>query len=317
MLLRGTKRQLRHNATRSLQPLVEQLQLPWLCPALHNDIGRSQWKRRTATTSIERQSTTLSQSLPSRPQSPSIRSGISKGRTYAAHATQTDHLNHATLGDDFIPFEPESGLQSNISNPISWQIQSNTNSDLPFINPSSPLVIPDSLRMGHRKFRTAHGIGGSLEDIHLVLRACLQLGQLERASVMVRRLGEIYNSDSNELLDAHNAYLGRIVDKLAISEDQTLPEQMNRWLEVEMNGKGIAPDQITFALAIRATFYCFNEKWVERSVRRIMDMADQYGIYVDVRNAALAQLTREEAVRFIKVKRMTFMDMIEQKLINV
>ena len=150
-------------------------------------------------------------------------------------------------------------------------------------------------------------MGGSLDDIHLVLKACLQLGQLERASVMVRRLGDIYRSDTTELLDAHNAYLGRIVDKLAISEDQTLLDHMNRWLEVEMKGKGISPDEITFAMVIRATFYCMNEKWVERSVRRLMDMADQYGIYIEARSAALAQLTHEEAMRFVKV-RMCFMN---------
>lgn len=303
MLLRGTKRRLRVDAARSLQPVVEQLQFPWLCPALHTDIVRWQWKRRTAT-SVDRKPISLPQTPLSRPQSPLVKPGIAGGRTYAAHATQTDYFNHAaaTLGEDFIPFESESALQSKLSNPISWQRQSNSLSDLPLINPSSPLVIADTLRMGQRNFRSSRGVGGSLDDIHLVLTACLQLGQLERASVMVRRLGEIYRADSNELLDAHNAYLGRIVDKLAISEDQTLLDHMNRWLEVEMKGKGISPDEITFAMVIRATFYCINEKWVERSVRRLMDMADQYGIYIEVRNAALAQLTHQEAVKFIEVK---------------
>ena len=118
---------------------------------------------------------------------------------------------------------------------------------------------------------------------------------------MVRRLGEIYRADSPELLDAHNAYLGGIVDKIGVCEDQTLLDHMNRWFEVEMRGKGLSPDEMTFAMMVRATFYCVNEKWVERATRRFMDTAKQYGIYLEAREAALSQLTNEEAIRFAEV----------------
>jgi DNA-directed RNA polymerase, mitochondrial len=292
MLLRGSRRSIRRDAARGLKPLFDQLQCPWLCPALHNDL-LSKHKARTTTTSTDRRAS----SLPTTP--------LSRTKTSLIRTPQERGLASATSSDYFQTDHHQPWSVSLSDYPQQWKGSNwgadNIFAELPPIDPSAPLIISDSTRMAPRAFTSRGGIGGDVEDIHRILHACLQLGQIDRASATVRRLGDIYKLDSIELLDAHNAFLGGMIAKLIISKDQSLLAQIQRWFEVEMRYKGIVPNETTIALMIQASFYDANEARIGRSVRRYLALAMEYDIYDETRAATLSRLTYEEAIRLTRV----------------
>lgn len=280
MIIRGSRQKLRPTA-RSLQPLFDQLQFPWLCPALHNDFLRQQKVRRT-TTSIERRTSSVPPSPPTRPPLSARLKSATSTRGFA-FAVSGDPIRE---DDQHIPF----AFSSN-----SGQVE------LPHFDPGAPLIIQDSLTLAPRTFRAVGGIGGDIADLHRILQACLQLGQVDRASATVKRLSNIYKSDSQEAIDVHNTYLGGIAAQLIITRDLSLLQHLHKWFEVEMRGRNIDPDGTTIALMIQASFQDENDKKIARTVRRYLQIAKNYDIYHEALEASLARLTDQEAARLTQV----------------
>ncbi|KAI4145490.1 MAG: hypothetical protein LQ340_006258 [Diploschistes diacapsis] len=276
MIIRGTRQKLRRDVARGLRPLFDQLQCPWLCPALNNDFSGRQRIRRTAT-SVERRPSPVPPSVTAANRPPD--------RGFAYAATQ-----EPVYQDDYIPWEANTSLDGEHQHKFSWTSEKSA-SNLPHFDPSTPLIIPNTLQLAPRTFRHIDGIGGEVGDIHRILQACLQLGQLDRASATVRRLNDIYKADSVELLEAHNAYFAGIIAKIVISNDQLLLAHMHKWFEVEIRGKGIHPNEVTIALMIQASFHDYNEKKTARTIRRYLAIARDYEIYDAVLAAIYARLS--------------------------
>ena len=262
MIIRGSRQKLRRDAGRSLQPLFDQLQCPWLCPALHIDTLRQRKVRRT-TNYADRRPSSLS---------PSFAAGNRTPDRSFAQVAVSDHVPP----DPFLPIV--SSTNSSSGDAFAWSAEG-TSSDLPHFDPSAPLVLPNSLHTTPRLFRHVDGIGGDVNDIYRILIACLQLGQLDQATATVRRLSNIYKPQSQEMLAVHNAYLAGIVPKIVITKDLTLLARMNKWFEVEMRAKGTNPDGTTIALMVQASFFEDNEKKIGRTIRRYLALAREYGVF--------------------------------------
>ncbi|MCJ1331785.1 DNA-directed RNA polymerase [Thelotrema lepadinum] len=284
MIIRSSRQGLRRDASRSLQPLFDQLQCPWLCPALHNDFLRRQKVRRTAT-SVDRRTP------PVAPFTAGNRSQ-ERGFAYAAAAEPGQ--------DDYLPWDtPSNSSNNSVGRDFTWNSQ-RPFSGLSAFDPAATLVIPDSLKLAPRNFRYVNGIGGEVGDIHRILQACLQLGQLDRAAATVRRLNDIYKPDSLELLEAHNAYFAGILVNIRTTKNQGLLNHMHKWFEVEMRGNGVKPNETTIALVIQTSFHDFNEKKIARTVRRYLAIAKELDIY-DLTMGTL--YTRMSDAEFIQMTR--------------
>ena len=275
MIIRGTRQKLHRNAARGLQPLFDQLQFPWLCPALYND-SRQQKLRRSAT-SIERKHN---------PRLPPVTAGSRISDRGYAHAAPSESF----VQDDYVPWDAPPPPSDQLTDDFPFLAHRSV-SELPQFDPSTPLVLPDSLQLAPRNFRHIDGIGGEISDIHRVLHACLQVGQLDRASTTVRRLNTIYKADSPELVEAHNAYLSGLVAKLVNTRDQELLRQLHKWFEVEMRGIGVRPSATTIALMLQGSLQDDNEKKVGRTVRRLFAIAEDYEIYDAVLDAVFTRLS--------------------------
>ena len=284
MIIRGSRQKLRRDGARRLQPLVDQLQCPWLCPALHNDNLTLRKVRRTTTYADRRPS-----SLP--PRAPSGNRTANRGLAYAA---SLDHFSQ----DDYLPWDASLPQVSKAQESVPWASGRST-SDLPQFDPSTPLVIPES-HVAPRNFRHVEGIGGDIHDIHRILQACLQLGQLDRASATIRRLNDIYKPESAELLDAHNAYCAGIVSKIIITKDPSLLGHLHKWFEVEMRARGIHPNEITIALMVQASFYEYNEKKIGRTIRRYLALSRDYRIYDAAIQAIYTRLSDSEFLQMTR-----------------
>ena len=294
MIIRSARRKVHHHPPQSLQSFVNQLQLPWLCPAF-NGHSRHQQRSRQVATLVEHQYS----NIPGFTAQKSYRSSPIRpipSRRGFAYAASTER----NAQDDYLPWDTATHTPQTSSLP-SW-LPGSTQSDLPKFDPSNPIIIPDSMRLAPRRFRFDSGVGGEIADIHQILQACLQVGQLDRASTTVRRLNSIYKLDSSELINAHNAYISAVVAKVIITKDQELLRHLHKWFEVDLRGIGIRPNATTFALMVQATLNDSNERKVGRTVRRYLALSKDTEIYDEARTAILTQLSDRDASKVTRVR---------------
>ena len=158
-----------------------------------------------------------------------------------------------------------------------------------------------SLTPSPRLFRHINGIGGDVSEIVRTLHACLTVGRLERAAATMRRLNSIFKPDAAELVKIHNDYIRILVNQLIQSKDQNLLKQIQRWFEVDMRGKGVPPDDTTYALMIRAAFQEANELKIDRTIRRYIGLADEAGFRDRAMETTLNTLNSQEIGRVTRV----------------
>ncbi|KAL9126655.1 MAG: hypothetical protein Q9217_004331 [Psora testacea] len=147
----------------------------------------------------------------------------------------------------------------------------------PLVLDYTPVTVPD-------KFRSVDAISGDLNEIHQTLHACLQVGRLERAAALVRRLNQIYKPDAPGLLAAHKDYLREVTLRIIRTKDTDLLKHLLNWFEVEMRRRGVPQDASTFALVIQASLQDPHERRSARTIRRYFNLAREAGVENETRD---------------------------------
>ena len=293
MIIRASRPILPLKSPRSLQPAFEQLQFPWLCPAL---LGNSVWRSsRPTTTATKRKlihgqrSTNLTNRRP-------VTKAQRRGFAYATG------LGNSTLNDNYVPFDNSGALHAS-QDPSRYPWSGRVDlSEIPSFDPTSPLIIHDSMRQAPRRYRVTNGgIGGELSEIHQTLQACLRVGRFERAAATVRRLTAIYKLDAPELIDAHNDYLASAIERVVECKDQALLRHVQRWFEVEIRASGIPPNPRTYGLMLRASFQESNQLKIDRTIRRYIALAEHADLRDEALSTALNTLNSQEIGRVTRV----------------
>ena len=298
MIVRAAGRKPLHDASKALLPAFEQIHLPWLCPALLGRPTHHQPRRSSATVADKRLGAPSSLSPQrGRKTATPLRHPSSRGFAYAA----VD--DHGFNADHYIPFENPSTESG--SHQQSWLRPDPLS--LPDFNPSSPIHIDDSLIPSPRLFRHINGIGGEVTEMQRTLQACLTVGRFQRAVTTMRRLNQIFKPDAPELVKIHNDYIRVLVNRVIKTKDQDLLKQIQRWFEVDMRGKGVPPDDTTYALMIRAAFQEANDLKIDRTIRRYIGLAEEAGLCDRAMEATLNILNSQEIGRVTRVcKRISY-----------
>lgn len=269
MLARASKRSLPQDAYRQSLACLEGLQLPFLCPALYQQSSHS--RRSSSITHARSKRRQISDHSHIRAPKQSVSEGSSHNRGLASAATS----QHIPQQDIYVPWEESTS--TGYSFPHAFSGQSVT--AFPALDPSSsPIVLKDSLQTHPKKFRvTKDAISGNVNEIHQTLHACLQVGRLERAAALVRRLNEIYKPDAPGLVSAHNDYVSELSHRIVQSKDQELLQHLQRWFEVDLVGAGVQPDEAIYAMMVRASLQRTDGK-KNRTVRRYLNLAKEAGV---------------------------------------
>ncbi|MCJ1378551.1 DNA-directed RNA polymerase [Xylographa soralifera] len=301
MIIRASRPILPLNSPRSLQPAFEQLQFPWLCPAL---LGYAARRSGRPTTTVTKRRPICGQRTALPTSRGPVTSPTKAQRRGFAYATGYDT---STLNDDYVPFDNSgSPYTPQIPSQYPWSGRANL-AELPSFDPTAPLIIHDSLRQAPRRFRVGNdGIGGELSEIHQTLQACLRVGRFERAAATVRRLTAIYKLDAPELISAHNDYLASAIERIVETKDQALLRHVQRWFEVEIRALGIPPNPRTYGLMLRASFQESNQLKIDRTIRRYIALAEQADLRDEALSTALNTLNSQEIGRVTRVCPTTF-----------
>jgi DNA-directed RNA polymerase len=262
MLVRAARRKVRPKAIRS-RFAYEQLYLPWLCPG-HNQ-----------THSHGRRSITVDAGS----QSPSLRKrrNSKDGSSLPSRRALATAVGYRPLDD--IPFE---NLNSMLPPPPPRDTRGDygDTNRLSSLKPfeTSPLYLGGSLATAPQKYRIGKlGVGGALSDIESVFEACLQVGRIERAGNILRRIAKIDNMRMDLLVSYHNRYLRAALEQIMMNPAASDIQDLHKWFELEIRLKGVMHNTSTLAYMVKASLRSPAQRR-ERLVRRYMDMLDEDGV---------------------------------------
>lgn len=293
MFVRASRLKLNHNARQQLYQSPTDLYLPWLCPALFN--SEQPQHRFHSTLTHSRPSKKSNPAFPSlKPSSPSVRT--SRG---LASATSFDLISPS---NGYIPFEDQDAHGQPPKNfPSRWSEAAEHPQAAP-LGAGTPLIIKDSLATKTPRFRSFDAITGEPHDIISTMKACVHVGRFKRAAALMQRANTLYKPDAPALLAAHNEYIREIAWKVVTGRDQHLLDNLQKWFEVEMRGRGVVPDANTYAFLIQAVLQDISISRSNRSLRRYMHLANEAGVRDELMNALLAVLSEQDFGRVTRVR---------------
>lgn len=263
MLARASRRSLQHDAYKQASATVEGIHLPFLCPALYTHPRHS--RRRSSTISAHSKSGLKD----------SRASAVSKPPPHRRHLASAATADYRTQGEYHVPFDL--GSVSGYNYQPRFHAQS-ISALRPFDPSSSPIIINDTLSTHPKTFRAKDAITGNLNEIHQNLHACLQVGRLERAAALMRRLNQIYKPTAPGLLAAHHEYVKEVSYRISQTNDQHLLHHLQRWFIVDFKEAGVVPDAEIYAWMIQASLQTSGTR-KHRTVRRYVNLAKETNVY--------------------------------------
>lgn len=295
MIAGGSTPRLPPASQQLLQASYQTLYLPWLCPALHTATLR----QRHTFTPLQNQAPwetcgrTIIQPNRARCHYHSARRGLAS----AAVATPV------SVANDYVPFETASNAYPDQQSD-SWS--SKSSDPLWVFDPKAPMIL-DSPQVAtiSASFRAHKGVSGELSEIHQTLHACLQVGRLDRAVALIKRLGKIYKPDAPGLLAAHNDYLRELVYRAGEPHDKALLKDVRKWFEVDMRRGRVPPNATTYALMVQASLREPDASGVGTSARRYLDMAEEEGCLDEVTAMITSLLHKDELEMLSKVSNLS------------
>ena len=262
MLTRAARRR---QTLRYLQHVADNLQLPFLCPA----VVQSHVTHRQHTSIAPRHST-------SKIRAPGIPAAQSRQLASAAPIPDSFDRN-----DDFTP----SSLYSPQDIPIAER-RVPRSSAVPPWDLSTLLRIDNTTAPPPEQLNTNQVIGNDIRgnsiEVERNLEACLHLRKWHRAFANLRQLGVLYHGDQERIRYHYNRTLAHMVDDLIESRSSENEDKITQWIERDMKRAGLEPNAYTLALVIKAALSSPGRSKRERTVRRYWDMAKSYDLQAEV-----------------------------------
>jgi DNA-directed RNA polymerase len=145
-------------------------------------------------------------------------------------------------------------------------------------DPKSPLVVRETLSGAAPTLRgTGYGNGGDPLELHQNLYACLRVGRIDRATMILKRLVSLYMPSAPEMVDAHNIFLQTLFELAQQDPQSDSMHQIEQWFANNMLRIGIQPDAHTFVTLLRAALNFTEGAAQEAALRHYLDMANESG----------------------------------------
>lgn len=138
---------------------------------------------------------------------------------------------------------------------------------------SGPIIIPEPGPPNFTTKMNGSGVSGDAEDMIPVFDACVRVGKLERAALVLKRLNVFGVVPGDELILLHNQYLRASLNQMRNNPDRRKAEKLHRWYEVEIRGRSMPVTAETVACMLKASLLSERGQRLERLIKRYMSMA--------------------------------------------
>lgn len=154
--------------------------------------------------------------------------------------------------------------------------------DLRKFDPSSPLILGDAEPPIPRARVSNAGIPGDVEEMMAIFDACLRISNLDRAALVLKRLGTIDEIPRGELMVLGNRYLRASLERLRSHPDKSQAEDLHKWYELFVRSRGLPQSAETIACMLKASLLSeHHPDRLDRLVSRYMSMAPgEAGLHV-------------------------------------
>ncbi|KAF4434525.1 DNA-directed RNA polymerase, mitochondrial [Fusarium austroafricanum] len=198
-----------------------------------------------------------------------------KRRDSESGPTLTHGRNLATAVDDYKFGNSISALHDQLASSglQPFQTPPNSHTDLPGFEPTSLLTIPEPTAPRHFGKINNKGVPGEVEEMLPVFDACVRVGKLERASLVLKRLNLVGVIPGEEMIILHNQYLRASLDQIRLSSDRKQAETLHRWYELQIRNQNVPQTAETIACMLKASLISERGARLERLVKRYMTMA--------------------------------------------
>ncbi|KAI0111392.1 DNA/RNA polymerase [Daldinia grandis] len=174
---------------------------------------------------------------------------------------------------------PFDHLQSHIPNNYMYPLSPPRLYDIRPFDPSSPLLVTPSEDLFPRSRINSHGIPGGVDEMIAVFDACLQVGKLDRAALVITRLSDSGALQGSSLTELHNQYLHAAISKAFEQPDSEWAQSLHTWYELNIRGKNIPQTPETVACMLKISLLSTQGPRLERLVARYMDLMPGDAIY--------------------------------------
>lgn len=105
-----------------------------------------------------------------------------------------------------------------------------------------------------------------------VIEACIQVGKLDRAALVLKRLGGLNVIDGMHMIALHNKYLQASVNRILASPNLGKAEELHRWYELHIRSSHQPQTAATIAYMLKASLLTTHGSRLDRLVNRYMGM---------------------------------------------
>ncbi|KJZ77810.1 hypothetical protein HIM_02987 [Hirsutella minnesotensis 3608] len=149
--------------------------------------------------------------------------------------------------------------------------------DIRAFDPTSPLTIPEPVGPRATTKTNRLGIPGEMDDMLPVYEACLRVGKLDRAALVLKRLTTSGHLSLEEQAVLNNQYLRATLDQLRINPDRKRIDQLHRWFETQIRSKGTPLTAETIACMLKVSLLHEHGPKLRRLIGRYMWLAPGEG----------------------------------------
>ena len=149
-------------------------------------------------------------------------------------------------------------------------------------------------------------MGSDPRELYQNLYACLRVGRLDRASVILERLTAVYKPNAPEVVDAHNIYLQTLFE---LSQQDPKPNSMaaiEKWHGHDLLRTGLTPNAQTYVILLRSAMNLVEASEQEAAVQRLIAMAHAQGEDILDEVNASAEFSDEEWDLLIRLQPETY-----------
>lgn len=179
--------------------------------------------------------------------------------------------NLATALDDYKPLDdvPFEGLPRPSS---PYRRSSAPLFELRPFDVTSPLIVKEPPPRPPRARINPSGIPGDIDEMLSVFDACLQVGKLDRAALVLERFARMGALGGHDMIRLHNQYLRARLDKIQHSPRAKETEDLHQWYELRIRSEQLPQTPETIACMLKASLLTARGSRLERLVDRYMGM---------------------------------------------
>ncbi|KAK0721711.1 hypothetical protein B0T26DRAFT_700101 [Lasiosphaeria miniovina] len=140
---------------------------------------------------------------------------------------------------------------------------------------SSPLVVEVPPIPYEKQRINVHGVPGDPEEMLSVFDACLRVGRLERAGMVLKRFAQMEALHPDHLVELHNRFLRSRIEHIYAEPSQDKAEDVHKWFEVQIRAGDLPHTPTTVAYMLRVSLLTTRGNRLNRLLTRYMDLLPQ------------------------------------------